>query len=524
MLHRTALALMTVLIVGACGGTGYLPVNTIDQSRILYITLETPDGAAPGESPAYNTSCDNPAFSVDDSSVAEFLQDAISFAIDQEFGVVHLCEGTYETASLVEFGNIGSITIRGDGPDATIIEGAGDHPLLLMFPTCLGDTDCPSQMNTLTLQDIALTNGFSTELSAGEFGDWVLGGAVTAPMIRTVRARFTQNEGVCGGAVALYGSTLRLLSDETIDEDVLPEEPTEAELLEYLSRWDTTERSTFQETTFEGNSAAIGGAIAGTALGGEGLDGDEFFGISIIACLNPGPIDIVDSNFTENSASSGDADFPIGLGGGAIVTFDARFALILEGDGEYLDSWLDTAESFDPWLRITRSEFSANEANGVGGAVFAVGVTEIRSSTFTENRAIGAESEGGAIASNGSMRIFSSNFSTNDASSGGALALLGLFGEEDPFGGADSLFLYRTVFNKNVAVVRGGAISGWDREGIARGNRFTSNRAPLGSAVAVAVPECTRMITRRMASDWKGNTFRMNRGGRLPVECYVVAP
>ena len=516
MLHRTALALMTVLIVGACGGTGYLPVNTIDQSRILYITLETPDGAAPGESPAYNTSCDNPAMSVDDSSVAEFLQDAISFAIDQEFGVVHLCEGTYETASLVEFGNIGSITIRGDGPDATIIEGAGNHPLLLMFPTCLDGTDCPSQMNTLTLQDIALTNGFSTELSAGEFGDWNLGGAVTAPMIRTIRASFTQNEGVCGGAVALYGSTLRLLTDETIAEDVLSDEPTEAEILEYFSRWDTTERSTFQESTFEGNSAVLGGAIAGIALGGGGE--------AIISCLNPGPIDIVDSNFTENSASSGDADSPTGLGGGAIVTFDARFALILEGGGEYLDSWLDTVESRDPWLRITRSEFSANEANGPGGAVFAVGVTEIRSSTFTENRAIGAESEGGAIASAGSMRIFSSNFSKNVASSGGALALQGLFGGEDPFDGADSLYLYRTVFNKNVAVVRGGAISGWDREGIARGNRFTSNRAPLGSAVAVAVPECTRMITRRMASDWKGNTFRMNRGGRLPVECYVVAP
>ena len=519
MLHRTALALIAVLIVSACGGTDYLPVNTIDQSRVLYVALNTPDGAAPGESPAYNTSCENPANSVDDSNVAEFLEDAIGFAIDQEFGVVHLCEGTYETTSLVEFENVGSITIRGDGPGATVIEGAGDHPLLLMAPSCLEEAECPSQMNTLTLQDIALTNGFSTSISAGEIGDWILGGAVTAPMIRTIRASFTQNEWVCGGAVALYGSMLRLLTDNTIFEDGLSEEPTEAELLEYLSRWDTSERSTFHETTFEGNSAAIGGAIAGTALlDGDDLDVEGSFGTSIIACLNPGPIDIVDSDFTGNFASSVDADLPIGLGGGAIVTFDVRFVLILEGGGGYLESWLDTEESRDPWLRITRSEFNENTANGPGGAVIAVGATEIRSSTFTANRAIGTGSAGGAITSAGSMQIFSSNFSANDASSGGALALGGLFG------GADSLYLYRTVFNKNVAVVRGGAIEGWYREGIARGNRFTSNRAPLGSAVAVAVPECTRMITRRMARDWKGNTFRMNRGGRLPVECYVVDP
>ena len=518
MLHRTALFLMTVLVAGACGGTDYLPVNTIDQSRVLYITLETPEGAAPEESPAYNTSCDNPATSVEDSNVAEFLEGAIGFAIEEEFGVVHLCEGTYETASLVEFGNFGSITIRGDGVDATVIEGAGDHPLLLMAPTCLGDTECPSQMNTLTLQDIALTNGLSTDISFGEFGDWILGGAVTAPMIRTIRASFTQNEGVCGGAVALYGSMLRALTDNTLAESLLSEEPTAAEILEYLSRWDASDRSTFQETTFEGNSAVLGGAIAGTAfLDGDGLDG-ELIGPAIIACLNPGPIDIIESSFTGNFARGSDTDIPLGFGGGAVVAFDVRFFLFLEGGGEYLESWFDTDGSREPWLRIIRSEFNENTADGPGGAVVAVGATEIRSSTFTANRAIGAESAGGAVASSGAMRVYSSSFSANVASSGGALALQPLFG------GADSLYLYRTVFNKNVAVVRGGAISGWDREGIARGNRFTSNRAPLGSAVEVTVPECTRMITRGLANDWRGNTFRMNRGGRFPVECYAVAP
>lgn len=516
MLHRTALALTAVLIVSACGGIDYLPVNTIDQSRVLYITLVAPDGGSPEGDPDRNSSCNDPYSSVGDSNVAEFLEYAINFAIDEGFGVVHLCEGTYETTSLVEFENVGSITIRGDGPDATIIEGAGDHPLLLMAPACLGDTECPSQMNTLTLQDVGLTNGFSTFLSAGEFGDWILGGAVTAPMIRTIRAKFTQNEGVCGGAVALYGSMLRLLTDNTLAEGALSDDPTEAEVLEYLSRWDTSERSSFRETTFEGNSAAIGGAIAGTAfLGG---DGEEFFGIGIIACLNPGPIDVVDSSFTGNSASSDAVEVPIAIGGGAIVAYDVRYLLFVEGGGEYLESWFNTEDSRDPWLRITRSRFNENTTTGAGGAVIALGATEIRSSRFTANRAVGTESTGGAIASAGSMQILSSSFSANEASSGGALALQGLFG------GADSLYLYRTVFNRNVAVVRGGAIAGWDREGVARGNQFTSNRAPLGSAVAVTVPECTRMITRRMASDWKGNTFRMNRGGRLPVECFVEPP
>lgn len=517
MLHRTALALITVLIVGACGGIDYLPVNTIDQSRVLYITLVAPDGGSPEGDPDHNSSCNDPYGSVGDSNVADFLENAINFAIDEEFGVVHLCEGTYETTSLVEFENVGSITIRGDGPDATIIEGAGDHPLLLMAPACPGDTECPSQMNTLTLQDIALTNGFSTGLSAGEFGDWILGGAVTAPMITTMRAKFTQNEGVCGGAVALYGSMLRVLTDNTLAEGALSDDPTEAEVLEYLSRWDTSERSTFQETTFEGNRATIGGAVAGTAfLGGDDLDGGDIFAAGIISCLNPGPIDVVDSIFTGNSASGEDADVPIPLGGGAIVAYDVRFFLFVEGGGEYLESWLNTEDSRDPWLRITRSKFNENTATGPGGAVIAVGATEIRSSTFTANRAVGTGSAGGAIASAGSMQIFSSRFSANDASSGGALALEGLFG------GADSLYLYRTEFNRNVAVVRGGAIEGWDREGVARGNQFTSNRAPLGSAVAVAVPACTRVVSRRLASEWAGNTFRMNRGSRQPIECYVA--
>jgi hypothetical protein len=107
-----------------------------------------------------------------------------------------------------------------------------------------------------------------------------------------------------------------------------------------------------------------------------------------------------------------------------------------------------------------------------------------------------------------------SKFFGNSASSGGAVAFI------DGIGGGH--VLTRNTFTSNVATDQGGAIAGWTDAGSARGNRFTSNRAPVGSAVAVLTETCSRAWSRRAARDWKGNTFRQSRGGRLPVECYVA--
>ena len=495
------LAVIATLMVGACGGTDYLPVQTIDQSHILYLTVESPDGAAAEGSPAFNTSCSDPAGSVDGGDVAAFLRNSIQQAIDEEYGVVHLCSGIYETTSLVDFPNTGSITIQGDGSDVTVIRGAGDHSLLLMAPECIGPAEeCPNLMNTLTLKDITLSNGVGTVIDYGEYGDWYLGGAVTAPMIRTIRTAFLQNEGACGGAVSLYGTTLRLITDNDL---AIPGDATEDEIVAIFSSWDVTVRNLFQETTFTNNSALVGGAIAGI-----GIDSG---GPAELTCLNTGLMDIVNSTFTGNHAAIGDA---VGIvGGGAIAAADPRYFLLLEGGDDLLAALLATDRSRAPSLRVTQSVFRENTTTGVGGAILSFGITEIRSSTFISNNAVGAP--GGALAAIGETRIYSSDFLNNSASSGGALAL-SLTGS-----GSESNLLERSVFKKNVATVSGGAISGWSQDGVARRNQFSSNRSPVGSAVSVSSAVCTRSITRRLARQWTGNTFRLNRGSRAPVECYV---
>ena len=145
------------------------------------------------------------------------------------------------------------------------------------------------------------------------------------------------------------------------------------------------------------------------------------------------------------------------------------------------------------------------------------GKTSISRTAFTNNGVdslLDEDGTGGAIAVAGELSLSYSKFFGNSASSGGAVAVL------EEFGGGH--VLTRNTFIRNVATDQGGAIAGWTDAGSARGNRFTSNRAPLGSAVAVETERCSRSVSRREARDWRGNTFRSNRGGRLPVECYVA--
>lgn len=123
--------------------------------------------------------------------------------------------------------------------------------------------------------------------------------------------------------------------------------------------------------------------------------------------------------------------------------------------------------------------------------------------------------EGGALYLSGGLTLTKSKFVKNSASTGGAITFQEFFGND--------LTLTRNTFIRNTATDHGGAISGWSADGVTRGNRFTWNRAPIGSAVAVGTDRCSRSISRREARAWRGNAFRKNRGGRLPVECVAFA-
>jgi predicted outer membrane repeat protein len=511
----SVLALVAALLTGACGTIEYSDVNVI-PSNTLYVTLEWPTDAPDNqEDPDWNTSCSNPAVAVDELDVAGDLAVIITEgAYGTEvyggaFGVIHLCAGTYETDEIIQFLNLGSITIEGDGMDETIISGADgdDHALLAMVPAeCSPEVEpCPSYFNVLTLKDLTLTNGVGGNAVFDIVGEtpMLAGGAVTAPLIATERVRFSNNSAPCGGAVALYGWT-QLASDGELagindDEDALA-------TAEYLSSLISLGSSQITDTEFIENSATIGGAIGGAPLG------DFAGGEEIISCLNAGPLSIVNSTFVGNQAIV-EAELPLGIGGGAIATANLIVLEIVLAGADEVEEALAIFDG-DTWLNIANSTFTDNDSGSEGGAVLSYGKTSISRTTFTNNDVSGA---GGAIAVAGELSLSYSKLVGNSASSGGAVALL------DGIGGGH--VLTRNTFIRNVATDQGGAITGWTDAGSARGNRFTSNRAPVGSAVAVETERCSRTWSRRAARDWRGNTFRRNSGGRLPVECYVfVAP
>jgi hypothetical protein len=529
MKKLSVLALVAALLTGACGTIEYSDVNVI-PSNTLYVTLEWPTGAPEDdEDPDWNTSCSNPAGAVDELDVADFLAAVITEGaygtegFGGDFGVIHLCAGTYETEDIIEFPNLGSITIEGDGMNETIISGADgdDHALLAMVPAdCLPAAEpCPSYFNVLTLKDLTLTNGsggdevFEIDLDGDDSNDGLYdndgipvlaGGAVTAPLVATERVRFSNNSAPCGGAVALYGwSQLANSSDvEFIEgEGALP-------AAEYFSGLIASGSSQFTDTEFIENFAAIGGAIGGALLGAF-AGGEE-----VISCLNAGPLSIVNSTFEGNQAVI-DAELTIGIGGGAIATANLIVLQIILTGGDEEEEALAIFDR-DTWLNIANSTFTDNDSVNAGGAVLSYGKTAISRTTFTNNDVSGADGTGGAIAVAGELSLSYSKFVANSASSGGAVALI------DAFGGGH--VFTRNTFTSNVATDQGGAITGWTDAGSARGNRFTSNRAPVGSAVAVLTERCSRAWSRRAARDWRGNTFRSNRGGRLPVECYVAPP
>ena len=537
MKKLSVIALVAALVGSACGVGNFGPVTEIDQTKTLYITLDLPAGAAESPDPDFNTSCRNPGDAIGDgANVDTILEDLIDFAYDQDFGVIHLCAGEYVTNDVIEFENRGSITIQGDGVGETIISGTGGtpHPLLFMTPSFDEGDDpvYPSNFNVLTLKDLTFTGGDAT----GEAydGEIVIGGAVTAPLISTERVEFSDNAGVCGGAIALYGWTIATVSNDfllELDEDTTPEEALNAFLV-----FDTANRSQISDTTFRNNSAAFGGAIAGAGadIPVEGEIPPLLPLLGYLACQNPGPLEISGSLFEDNSsvAPEGEMLF-LESGGGAIASIDSRafmlYALAFELGEELYSDWLSEATSAwvasdatdDPWLTVTETSFNGNHANGSGGAIAAVGNVVITNSSFTDNYVEDDDVEfagngaGGALLLSGALTLTKSKFIRNSASTGGAIMIQGLFG--------DDLTLTRNTFTRNTATDQGGAIYGWSTDGVARGNRFTWNRAPIGSAVAVPTERCSRSVSRREARDWRGNTFRKNRGGRLPVECFAFA-
>lgn len=149
---------------------------------------------------------------------------------------------------------------------------------------------------------------------------------------------------------------------------------------------------------------------------------------------------VVDATFADNSAKNGGALF---VYGGALSLTDARFQrneTLDSGGAIYVDS---NAE-----LQLVDAAFSANRADGDGGALCNVGVLTVDGARFDGD---GAEGDGGSVFSTGYFEIRDAAFANASATNGGALAV-----ESESTGSIS--WILATSFENCVANV-GGALS-----------------------------------------------------------------
>ncbi|MBQ7813409.1 MAG: hypothetical protein IJ387_02805, partial [Thermoguttaceae bacterium] len=121
---------------------------------------------------------------------------------------------------------------------------------------------------------------------------------------------------------------------------------------------------------------------------------------------------VVDATFADNAAQNGGALFDYG---GALSLTGARFErneALDSGGAIYVDS---NAE-----LRLVDAAFSANRADGDGGAVCNLGVLTVDGARFDGD---GANGDGGSVFSTGYFEIRDAAFANASATNGGALAV-----------------------------------------------------------------------------------------------------
>jgi len=165
------------------------------------------------------------------------------------------------------------------------------------------------------------------------------------------------------------------------------------------------------DSLFEENEAMIGGAIVNSEE--SHIHSSSFFSNFAHeggAILNTGELSITDSQFSGNRAAQ--------YGGaiknkGGLAISRGLFARNRAGLGGAIDNDEDAV------LEVDLSAFTENVA-GAGGAIFSIGLLEVKSCAFSGN---GARKEGGALFSDGMLSIFNSSLVGNFAAIGGGLYL-----------------------------------------------------------------------------------------------------
>lgn len=198
--------------------------------------------------------------------------------------------------------------------------------------------------------------------------------------------------------------------------------------------------ATIVDSSFSGNTAGtLGGAIYndGTVM----IAGSSFSANSATdggAIFNAGTMSISGSSFSNNTTVGGYGGAIYNATGGTTTIVDSSFSdnTASMGGGAIVNNLNSTAT-------ITGSSFSSNTA-GNGGAIDNYDIATITGSSFSGNNAF---AYGGAIANNGTMAIAGSSFSSNSAgSSGGAIYNTG------------TVSITNNSFFGNTAATLGGAV------------------------------------------------------------------
>lgn len=430
---RHQIAILAAVAILVAGTTTAHPVRAVPMGGTTHWVAQS------GTTSGTGTSCDDPGY-VGSSQVVIFT--AIHAASDGD--TVHICAGEYVYTDNGSTSTKDNLTIEGDGPGVTILDG--DSYWWLMNP---------SGSQNLVIEGITFLRGY----------DSLYGAALTLEnsSAEIIDCEFIDNEsGSYAGAIYSVDSDV-LISRGTFTNNSTGDFGGGAIYIE-----DAPTGVSITDSSFTANSAEWGGAIVVdnsdlvvnhseftdnyTDYSSVGMSAD-FGGAGIY--LYGGNLQVSDSAFNENSTPETSAGGAIHVYEGSLSVDRSEFSRNVAGQGPAIYSYGDGDPTYDlgASISVTRSKFKLNvnigddggaiahernardftligntfyrnEGAVYGGAVetwLVYGATEIKRNTFTANVAL----EGGALwldIRNGVIGIQGNRFARNRAVAGGAIA------------------------------------------------------------------------------------------------------
>jgi predicted outer membrane repeat protein len=365
--------------------------------------------AQDGDEVGTGTSCEDPGYVGDTHAV---VIEAIEAAATGD--TVHICAGTYLFGASGSVDIADDVTIEGDGPSQTILDGDGDWYLM-----SIGGAE------DIVIKDLAVVNGYD---------DYGAGIYIDGSSFLIDNVRFDGNHAGTDGGGGLYADE----SNGVVTDSVFHENGSEWGGAIVVDDSDVEiQNSTFTEnyTDHESDYAPDYGGAAIYLYGGtlivEGSlfrDNETDPGSAGAAIhVYAGSLAVDDSDFIGNRAFQGAAIYlfaaaPEDGEGDSVSIIDSSFVGNRTSTVEDGGAIAHERNSRD--VTISRNVFTGNSGASFGGAIEAwlvYGALEISNNQFNRNSAV----EGGAVwvdVRSGVADIKGNVFKGNRARTGGAIA------------------------------------------------------------------------------------------------------